>query len=108
MTSVRLGQQVSETLAEAIRSGLLPPGDELPSITELSALQAIGTCVIRHAMTALAATADSSDQQQRITLARSVPTWHMSGLKSRRSFDSAVPRRTWPTHYGPVSPNRRQ
>jgi integrase len=48
-------QQVSETLAEAIRAGVLPPGDELPSITELSALQGIGTGVIRHAMKALAA-----------------------------------------------------
>jgi hypothetical protein len=28
----------------------------------------------------------------------------MPRLKSRRSFDSAVPPRTWPTHYGPVSP----
>ena len=27
----------------------------------------------------------------------------MPRLKSRRSFDSAVPPRTWPTHYGPVS-----
>src|SRR6516225_8154478 len=48
-------QQVSETLGAAVRSGLLAPGDELPSITELSALQAIGTGVMRHAMTALAA-----------------------------------------------------
>lgn len=31
------------------------PSDELPSITELSALQDIGTGVIRHAMKALAA-----------------------------------------------------
>ena len=29
-------QQVTETLTEAIRSGFLAPGDELPSITELS------------------------------------------------------------------------
>ncbi len=36
-------QQVTETLTEAIRSGVLAPGDELPSITELSALQGIGT-----------------------------------------------------------------
>src|SRR5256885_7037358 len=28
----------------------------------------------------------------------------MSGLKNGRSFDRAVPPRTWPTHYGPVSP----
>ena len=48
-------QQVSETLAEAIRAGFLAPGDELPSITELGALQHIGTGVIRHAMKALAA-----------------------------------------------------
>ena len=48
-------RQVSGTLAEAIRSGLLAPGDELPSITELSALQDIGTGVIRHAMKVLAA-----------------------------------------------------
>ena len=47
--------QVSGTLAEAIQSGLLAPGDELPSITELSALQGIGTGVIRHAMNVLAA-----------------------------------------------------
>jgi len=42
-------QQVTATLTEAIRSGILVPGDELPSITELSALQGIGTGVIRHA-----------------------------------------------------------
>jgi integrase len=48
-------QQVTETLAEAIRSGILAPGDELPSITELVALQGIGTGVMRHALEALAA-----------------------------------------------------
>ena len=48
-------QQVTETLTEAIRSGFLAPGDELPSITELVALQGIGTGVIRHALEALAA-----------------------------------------------------
>ena len=47
-------RQVTETLTEAIRSGILAPGDELPSITELSALQGIGTGVIRHALEALA------------------------------------------------------
>ena len=46
-------QQVAETLADAIRSGILAPGDEMPSITELSALQGIGTGVIRHALEAL-------------------------------------------------------
>ena len=48
-------RQVSGTLAEAIRSGRLAPGDDLPSITELSALQDIGTGVIRHAMKVLTA-----------------------------------------------------
>ena len=48
-------QQVAETLTEAIRSGILVPGDELPSITELSALQGIGTGVIRHALETLTA-----------------------------------------------------
>jgi integrase len=48
-------QQVATSLTEAIRSGILAPGDELPSITELSVLQGIGTGVIRHALEALAA-----------------------------------------------------
>ena len=47
-------QQVTGILAEAIRSGILAPGDELPSITELSARQGIGTGIIRHALAALA------------------------------------------------------
>jgi integrase len=48
-------QQVTETFTDAIRSGTLVPGDELPSITEVSALQGIGTGVIRHALETLAA-----------------------------------------------------
>jgi DNA-binding transcriptional regulator YhcF (GntR family) len=48
-------QQVTETFAEAIESGSLAPGDELPSITELSVLQGIGTGVVRKAVEALAA-----------------------------------------------------
>src|SRR5262249_1303687 len=55
MSDLRVRSTGIRSLAEAIRSGLLAPGDELPSITELSALQEIGTGVIRHAMTALAA-----------------------------------------------------
>jgi integrase len=47
-------QQVAEMLAEAIQSGRLVPGDELPSITELSTLQGIGTGVIRKALETLA------------------------------------------------------
>jgi integrase/DNA-binding transcriptional regulator YhcF (GntR family) len=48
-------QQVAAALTEAIRSGILAPGDELPSITEVSALQSIGTGVMRHALDVLAA-----------------------------------------------------
>jgi DNA-binding transcriptional regulator YhcF (GntR family) len=48
-------QQVTETLTEAFRSGALAPGDELPSTTELSARQGIGTGVIRHAIETLVA-----------------------------------------------------
>ena len=48
-------QQVTEALTEAIQSGSLAPGDELPSITELSALQDIGTGIIRRAFEALTA-----------------------------------------------------
>jgi integrase len=48
-------QQVTASLTDAIRSGILVPGDELPSISEFSALQGIGTGVIRHALEALAA-----------------------------------------------------
>ena len=48
-------QQVADMLAEAIQSGRLAPGDELPSIAELSSSQGIGTGVIRAALEALAA-----------------------------------------------------
>ena len=58
----------------AIRSGLLAPGDELPSITELSALQAIGTRVIRHAMTALAADGLIIARQGRATTVAGEPS----------------------------------
>jgi len=48
-------QQVADMLAEAIQSGRLAPGDELPSIAELSSSQGIGTGVLRAALEALAA-----------------------------------------------------
>jgi integrase len=48
-------QQVTEALTWAIRSGNLAPGDEMPSITELSALQGIGSGVMRRALETLAA-----------------------------------------------------
>jgi integrase len=48
-------QQVATALTEAIQSGVLVPGEELPSITEVSTLQGIGTGVIRRALEAVAA-----------------------------------------------------
>jgi integrase len=48
-------QQVKAALAAAIQSGVLAPGDERGSITEVSALQQIGTSVYRRALEALAA-----------------------------------------------------
>ncbi len=48
-------QRVTAALTEAIRSGSLAPGEELPSITELSASQGIGTGVARRALEVLAA-----------------------------------------------------
>jgi integrase len=48
-------RQVAAELAEAITAGVLLPGDEMPSITEASRLQGIGTGVIRRALEALTA-----------------------------------------------------
>jgi integrase/DNA-binding transcriptional regulator YhcF (GntR family) len=48
-------EQVRATVADAIQSGTLAPGDELGSITEVSALQHVGTSVYRRALKALAA-----------------------------------------------------
>ena len=67
-------QQVSETLAEAMRSGLLAPGDELPSIAELSALQGIGTGVISHAMKVLAADGLIIARHGRVTVVAGEPS----------------------------------
>jgi integrase/DNA-binding transcriptional regulator YhcF (GntR family) len=47
-------KQVVATFTEAIASGVLLPGDEMPSITEVSALQGIGTGVMRRALESLA------------------------------------------------------
>ena len=51
MGRVRRGRGVDVST----RSGILVPGEELPSITEVSVLQGIGTGVIRHALETLAA-----------------------------------------------------
>jgi integrase len=66
-------QQIAGTLAAAIQSGTLAPGDELPSITELSALQGIGTGVIRHALETLAADGLISARHGRATVVAGEP-----------------------------------
>jgi integrase len=66
-------QQVADMLAEAIQSGSLAPGDELPSITELSARQSIGTGVIRKAFEALAADGLILMRQGRATIVAGEP-----------------------------------
>jgi integrase len=47
-------QQATAALREAIASGTLAPGDELPSIAELNRLQGIGTGTTRRALAELA------------------------------------------------------
>jgi DNA-binding transcriptional regulator YhcF (GntR family) len=47
-------QQVADTIGEAIRSGMLVPGDPLPSVREMSALQDIPAATLQHAMAVLA------------------------------------------------------
>jgi DNA-binding transcriptional regulator YhcF (GntR family) len=83
-------KQVAAELTEAITSGVLLPGDEMPSITEASRLQGIGTGVIRHALEAL--TADG------IIVARRKPDRHRRRktarhTKTTRSRPRLPPRR---------------
>jgi integrase len=47
-------QQVANTIAEAIRSGKLPPGEPLPSVREISALQGVPVATLQHALAVLA------------------------------------------------------
>jgi integrase len=47
-------EQVADQLRQGIESGRLSPGDELPSIADLKALQGIGTGVSRRALEVLA------------------------------------------------------
>jgi integrase len=47
-------RQVARTMAAAIRSGMLSAGDSLPSAREMSALQAVPTATLQHAMAVLA------------------------------------------------------
>ena len=47
-------QQVADTLADAIRCGMLAAGEPLPSVRQLSALQAVPAATIQHALAFLA------------------------------------------------------
>jgi DNA-binding transcriptional regulator YhcF (GntR family) len=46
-------QQVADTLRESISSGLLVPGDHLPSVSEMSTLQDMRVGTLQHAMAVL-------------------------------------------------------
>ena len=47
-------QQVANTIGDAIRSGVLPPGEPLPSVREMSALQGVPVATLQHALAVLA------------------------------------------------------
>jgi hypothetical protein len=48
-------RQVADAISDAIGSGALAPGDPLPSVRELSALQGVRTATLQHALSTLAA-----------------------------------------------------
>jgi integrase len=48
-------RQVAEAISAAIGSGVLAPGDSLPSVRELSELQGVRTATLQHALSTLAA-----------------------------------------------------
>jgi integrase len=47
-------QQVADTIREAIRSGMLVPGEQLPSVREMSTLQEIPAATLQHALAVVA------------------------------------------------------
>ena len=47
-------QQVVNAIGDAIRCGMLPPGEPLPSVGEMNALQGIPVATLQHAMAVLA------------------------------------------------------
>ena len=47
-------QQVANAIRDAIRSGMLPPGEPLPSVREMSALQGVPVATLQHALAVLA------------------------------------------------------
>jgi integrase len=47
-------QQAADTIGDAIRSGMLSPGEPLPSVREMSALQGVPVATLQHALAVLA------------------------------------------------------
>jgi len=47
-------KQIADTLTESISSGSLVPGDPLPSVREMNALQGVPVATLQHALTVLA------------------------------------------------------
>ena len=47
-------KQVANAIGDAIRSGMLPPGEPLPSVREMSALQDVPVGTLQHALAVLA------------------------------------------------------
>ena len=47
-------QQVAGAIGDAIRSGMLPPGERLPSVREMGALQGVPAATLQHALAILA------------------------------------------------------
>ena len=47
-------QQVVDAIGDAIRSGMLPPGEPLPSVREMSELQGVPVATLQHALAVLA------------------------------------------------------
>ena len=76
-------KQVAAELAEAITSGVLLPGDEMPSITEASRLQGIGTGVIRRAFEALTAEGLIVARRNQVTVVAGEPPARPPGARRR-------------------------
>ena len=76
-------KQVAATLTEAVASGVLLPGDEMPSITEASALQGIGTGVIRHALETLIADGLIVARRNQTTVVAGEPPARPHGARRR-------------------------
>jgi integrase len=99
-------QQVAGTLAEAIRSGILSPSDELPSITEASALQGIGTGVIRRALEALTADGLILARRGQTAIVAGDPAVSAAGARWRPGLRHDCRRAGCRPHeYHPMKPN---